>query len=193
MPATDHHVLTVSMVSDVMKYSKDYDNESTHFDSYETVLKPLLDNAEEAYVYNGRKDRFYLYGKWNDPIDLESIPFLVKEKGKYRIDAAKAQFNRYEYFWNPYAFKRGSIMIILPNDFDFIPIFHKTYSSYLLDNPNTGNTPSATKRCRGEVSKGRICVLFSASNGIEFFAIYTTIKHRDELLSVAEKICLKEE
>lgn len=183
--------LGLNLVSRKIKYSGFY-SEEMPLELYQTVLPLILEKAISAYVYQGGKEAFYLYGKWNHPINLAEIPFLIRDKGKYRFDLTKDCITGYEFFWNAWAAKRGSIVITLPKDYNFVPIFGRTYNSGLVDNPNSGNTISATKRCKQEVLNGNIAVLFPASNGCEYLYIYTDVENRDRLLSAAETICLKE-
>jgi hypothetical protein len=69
----------------------------------------------------------------------------------------------------------------------FYNIFKNTFNPGIIDNPNTGNTISAIKRCKEEMENGNIGVCISASNGIEYMYIYS--KQHNELLKMAENNC----
>ena len=53
---------------------------------------------------------------------------------------------------------------------------------------NMGNSPAATKLAKRAMSEGRIAVLFSASNGIEWMDIYAPEAVRDKILKLADEI-----
>jgi hypothetical protein len=146
-----------------------------------TVIKKMLENAVEAYVYKGRKDSFYLYGRMNEPVDLEKFEFLTLKKGKYEIDLNDNTIADKGELWNASAHRRGSIFVVLPKNFDFKDIFSYTSFRGRLDNPNSGNNPAAIKKCQLEVEVGRIAVCFSASNGIEDFMLYADEKKKIEI------------
>lgn len=180
--------LSLSLVPRRVIYSAGY-GESTPLSACQTVLQPLLAAATSAYVYRGRKGRFFLYGKWNEPLCLDGIPFLKKEKGKYKIEVEKAKFEGYECFWNAQAFKRGSIAIALPGNFNIAALFCHMYAPNLMGNPNSGNTLSAVKQCKQAMLQNGLGVLLPASNGMEYLSIYAPPKRRDALLAAAQKEC----
>lgn len=114
---------------------------------------------------------------------------LIKDKGKYKFDKGKECIKGHEFLWNANAWKRGSIVMIMNKDFDFEGIFKHCARPGLLETPNSGNSPSAIKKCKEEANKGNIGICFTASNGIELIAIYTDISHRDKLYQLAYEHC----
>jgi hypothetical protein len=132
----------------------------------------------------------YVYGL-TDKSELLNLnrDILIKDKGKYRFDKTKECITGHEYLWNATTWKRGSIVIILKKDFDFTDIFKNTYHPGFLGTPNSGSSPSATKKCKETADKGDIGICFPASNGIEWIQIYTDIKHRDKLYELAYDNC----
>jgi hypothetical protein len=162
-----------------------YSNEKGEFSTFEFVVKPLLENCIYSYVY-GLKDNSELY--------IENREILIKEKGKYKFDITKDCINGHEYLWGAVAskgeYKRGSIIIILENDLNiFDNIFKHTYYDIHIqgdypvnNNPNSGNTISAIKKCKEEMKKGNIGVCLSASNGLEAMNIYIEEKYKNELI-----------
>jgi hypothetical protein len=166
-----------------------YDEESV-LPAHELVIRPLLDKSVEAFLYNGRKDEFFLYGKMNYPIILEEIDILIKNRGRYKFDKTKECIIGNEYLWNATSWKRGSIVFVLENgQIDFSKLFRNTYRPGISATPNTGNTPSATKKCREEAENGNIAICLSASNGLERMSIYAKGKLFIELIDQAEKNC----
>jgi hypothetical protein len=158
-------------------------NEKGKFSAYEFVIKPLLENCLYSYVY-GLKDDNELY--------IENKEILIREKGKYKFDITKDCVNGHEYLWGSVGGKRGSIIIILENDlsiFDKI-LKHTFYDIHIQgddpvdNNPNTGNTISAIKKCKEEMAKGNIGICFSASNGIESMNIYVEQEDKNKLIKM---------
>jgi hypothetical protein len=145
------------------------------------VLKPLLEKCKYAFVYGLKKDE-ELY-KFNSDI-------LIIERGKYRFNTSKECFVGHEYLWNATAWKRGSIIIVLENGtIDFADLFRNTYRPGLVNTPNSGNSLSATKRCREEAEKGNIAICLPASNGIEWMTIYAKGDLFTTIVDQAENNC----
>ena len=120
--------------------------------SHELVIKPLLRNCMYAYVY-GIKE--------NDELYLKNKSILIKEKGKFRLDTAKECVIGHECLWNATSHKRGSIIIILGSNFDiFSETLRYTGKPAFCETPNSGNTISALTRCKEELKKGNIGVVF---------------------------------
>jgi len=148
--------------------------------AHDKVIRPLLSASLGAFVFGLKSDSELL--KINNDI-------LVKDRGKYKLDKSKECITGHEYLWNATAWKRGSIILILKKDFKFDEIFKDCYTPGIVSTPNSGNSLSATKKCKEEVEKGNIGICFPASNGIEWIQIYTDIKHRDKLFGIAYKNC----
>ena len=155
-------------------------NERETLPAHDKVIRPLFKNSVDSYVY-GLTDKSELLNLNRD--------ILIKDKGKYRFDKTKECITGHEYLWNATTWKRGSIVIILRKDFDFTEIFKNTYRPGLLGTPNSGSSPSATKKCKEAADKGDVGICFPASNGIEWIQIYTDIKHRDKLYELAYDNC----
>ena len=166
-----------------------YDEKSV-LPAHEFVIRTLLDKSLETFVYNGRKDEFFLYGKMNYPIKLEEIEILIKDKGKYKFNKTKECILGNEYLWNATAWKRGSIVFIIRDgQIDFSELFKNTYAPGISATPNSGNNASATKKCREEAEKGNIAICLPASNGLEWMSIYAKGKLFKDIVEQAEKNC----
>lgn len=187
MVGTDFYLpLTVNLTGDIRT---NYD-ESGSLPAHELVIRPLLKESIDTYVYRGAKEEFFLYGKTQVPIKLEEIDILIRDKGKFKFDKTKECILGNEYLWNATTWKRGSIvMIIEPDKIDFGAIFKNCYRPGLLATPNSGNTLSATKKCKQEMAKNNIGICFPASNGLEWMQIYASPDLTSELLNMAKKYC----
>ena len=149
--------------------------------SHESVIKPLLKNCMYAYVY-GIKE--------NDGLYYKNKNILIKEKGKFRFDTTKECVIEHECLWNSVSHKRGSIIIVLGNNLDiFSEILKHTGRPAFCETPNSGNTISALTRCKDEMKKGNIGIVFPASNGIERIEIYANKENMDKILKIAEANC----
>ena len=157
--------------------------EGDHTSTHDQIIAPLLQNALAAYVYNGRKD-----GSVEHPLNLSEFSFLVRERGKFRLDLSRECVNGAEIFWNACSFRRGSVVVLLDGEFDPAPILRRCAEISIDETPNMGNSPAATKLAKRAMSEGRIAVLFSASNGIEWMDIYTPEAVRDKILKLTDEI-----
>ncbi len=178
--------LIVNLTGDV---GSDYDERSS-LPAHELVIRRLLKGSRDTFVYRGTKEEFFLYGKTQVPIKLEGVDILISDKGRFKFDKTKECISGNEYLWNARTWKRGSIvMIIEPDKIDFRPIFENCYRPNLLATPNTGNTLSATKKCKEEMAKNNIGICFPASNGLEWMQIYASPALTNELLKMAKTYC----
>ena len=165
------------------------DREGDHTSAHDEVVAPLLKNALAAYIYNGRKDSIVgAFGSVEHPLNLSDFSFLVREWGKFRLDLARECVNGAEIFWNACSFGRGSVVVLLEGEFDLTPILRCCAEISIDETPNMGNSPAATKLAKRAMSEGRIAVLFSASNGIEWMDIYAPEVVQDKILKLADEI-----
>ena len=68
--------------------------EGDHTSAHDQIIAPLLQNALAAYVYNGRKDSIVgAFGSVEHPLNLSDFIFLVRERGKFRLDLARECVN----------------------------------------------------------------------------------------------------
>ena len=122
------------------------------------------------------------------PLNLSEFSFLVRERGKFRLDLSRECVNDAEIFWNACSFRRGSVIILFEGEFDLAPILRRCAEISIDETPNMGNSPAATKLAKRAMSEGQIAVLFSASNGIEWMDIYAPEAVRDKILKLADEI-----
>ena len=157
---------------------------------FEKVIRPMLNASNKAFIYlpkNGAQEDYdnsialclqvpSLMGSVAPAIiqalDLSTEDILVKERGKYRLDKTKDCITKHEYLWLANGYRRGSIIINLPRDFDFLSVLPHCYTPKELLNPILGQSPGAVKMCKEIKDNGGIAVIFSASNGLEFMDIY---------------------
>lgn len=171
--------LLVSL-TDKIGWQSDYNDEEVK-PTHNTVIRPIVENCLSTYVY-GLKKEDELY-KMNKEI-------LINEKGKYKFDLSQECIIGHEKLWNAKDYKRGSIIVILENlDIDFQKIFKETYDPCLLSTPNTGNSLSATKKCREEAKNGKFACCFNGCNGIDWMTIYGIGKPFETLVQQAFNSC----
>jgi len=178
--------LSINLTGEVRNF---YDENSV-LPAHELVIRPLFEKSVEAFVYKGRKDDFFSGGKMNYPIKLEQEDILISDKGKFRFDRTKECITGHEYLWNATTWKRGSIVFVLePNTVNFAEIFKNTYRPSFVENPNSGNVASATKKCKVEMEKGNIAIILSASNGMEWIYIYAKGELWEDIVLCARNNC----
>lgn len=122
------------------------------------------------------------------PLNLSDFSSIVHERGKFRLDLARECVNGAEIFWNACSFRRGSVVVLLDGEFDLVPILRRCVEIDIDETPNMSNSPAATKLAKRAMSEGRIAVLFSASNGIEWMDIYAPGAVQEKILKLADEI-----
>lgn len=175
-----YYPLYVQLLS---KKEKDaaFTDETFHSCAFDSIITPLLKACLYAYAYQGRKESFHLYDRINYPVDLAALPFLKKEKGKYAFDLSQNCISHYEFFWNAFAHRRGSIVIVLPSHTDLSHLF-KYNEAGLLANPYSGNNKAAIDLCKKEMASGNLAFCLSASNGMEHAVLYGDTPMREYVL-----------
>ena len=129
--------------------------EGDHTSAHDQIIAPLLQNALAAYVYGGRKDSIVgAFGSVEHPLNLSEFDFLVRERGKFRLDLSRECVNGAEIFWNACSFRRGSVIILLDGEFDLAPILRRCAEISIDETPNMGNSPAATKLAKRAMSEG---------------------------------------
>lgn len=132
---------------------------------HETVLRPILQAATEAWAYELPEGSEV----------LQSAGALVtKKQGKFSIDLTAEPIRGHELFWNASGGKRGSIVIVLPRaGFPAREVFPHCHKVQVIGNPSAAHTPSALRFARAKLSDGRnwVCV-FPRNNGFEYFDLY---------------------
>ena len=173
---------------DLMGKIRHHYDENSVLPVHELVIRPLLENSSDAFIYKGAKEEFFLCGKIQVPIKLEHEEILIPDRGKFRFNKTKECIVGHEYLWNATMWKRGSIVIVInPGKVDFAEIFKNTYNCDFTETQNSGNTLSAIKMCRAEMENGNIAIIFSASNGIEWMRIYAKGEAWDNILLSAKQ------
>ena len=156
-------------------------DEKSKMNCHDSILQPIVQSAIKIFVYGIKKD--------SELYQIAS-PILINSKGKFEIDLSKDVINGYEYLWNAHGWKRGSILIVLPYNYNFKSILEKCHGIGIFDNPNTGNSMSAIKNAKKEEKNNNISVVFSASNGIEWMQVYYDQKKSKELAKLVNNIML---
>ena len=153
--------LAVSLIAAQTRQRYD---EKRKFPAHDKVLRVLLNNCINAFVYGVSK---------TSSIYSDNKGILISDKGKFKLDTTKECITNHEFLWNAHTWKRGSIVIILNIDaLNWRSLFKNCYRPDLTASPNMGNTTSAVKKCKEEMKKGNIAVCLPASNGIDRIQIY---------------------
>ncbi|WAC43775.1 hypothetical protein OU997_16190 [Pseudomonas sp. SL4(2022)] len=148
---------------------------------HDLVLKPLIKSCENAYVYGLKKD---------NPLYIKNKKILISDQGKFKFNLEMECIAAHEELWNSCAWKRGSIVFILKNDnFNYINLFPHCHAPGLSTTPNSGNTPSAIKKCKEAALSNMTALLLPASNGIEWMQIYSTETKTNEYYDAAKSLC----
>lgn len=161
------------------------------FAAFSSIITPMLAAAAGAFVYKGTaKPCAGAFGHITPAaIDLSALPFLVKGKGKFSLDLQQNCVNGYEFFWNARGNQRGSIVIILPDVFDFAPLLPHCFDCGYNSTPNMGNSAGGVKMCRELRAVCGVAVLFTASNGIEYMDVYASDAKTEALEQQADRLC----
>lgn len=169
-------------------------NDWAHVSAHDKVIKPLLENALEAYVYKGASHEAQsvnLAGELTKvmyrPLNLSEFEFLKARQGKFCFDRTRECVIGAENLWNARGFARGSIIILLSLEFDFEPILEHCGDVDISMSPNMGESIAATKLAKQAMNEGKIAVLFSASNGIEWMQIYAPSSKYEHIHKIAKK------
>ena len=158
---------------------------------FENVIRPMVNASLKAFVYLPKKEANEEYNnsvatlpleiRENfapivPSLDLSSMDILIKDRGKYRIDTTKECIIGYEQLWLANGYMRGSIIIILPHDFNFINLLPYCNTPMELLTPNMGQSPGAVKLCKKARDNGYIAVIFSAAQGLNSMNLYASKK-----------------
>jgi hypothetical protein len=171
---------------------RDY-KETDHLQAHERVVRPLFNASTKAYIYRSTaKPRKYYTGDiipGSGPLELKDESILKPEKGKYIFDKTQECITGHEYLWNATRHKRGSIVLVLENDFDFREIFPHCFAPGNLLNPNTGQSTGSVRLCKKIREENAIAAVFSASNGIQYMTIYASDEVIEKIRSLADSLC----
>jgi hypothetical protein len=136
-----------------------------HLPTFETFLRPILQNCLACFVY----------GISEENINLQLSTILMKDKGKYRLDLTKEVISGYEFFWNSSFPDRGSIVILLdPPEIDFPAIFSNCFESFVFDNSNSGQTLGAVRFCKKQAEEGLVALCLSDTNGFQWIDVFAS-------------------
>jgi hypothetical protein len=170
---------------------RDY-KESDHLQVHEKVIRPLFNASTETYIYRGTaKPRKYYTGDiipGSEPLELKDESILRPTKGKYIFDKTKECITGHEYLWNAKGGKRGSIVLVLGNGFDFSEIFPHCYNPVDLLTPNIANSKGAVKLCK-KMREERIITAVLSACGIKELSIYAQADAFGKIGRLADSLC----
>lgn len=157
---------TLQVVPNNFEYDRAL-HSAMHFPAFESVLSPLLKQALRCYIY----------GLKNSEVKNTLQQIIVADRGKYRLDLEKEVIEGFEWFWHSGYPDRGSIVILIdPKQMDLTPIFSHCFDVLIMDNPNTGHTPSAVQFCRKQSGLGLIAICITETNGLEWLDLFASVE-----------------
>jgi hypothetical protein len=151
---------------------------------HETVLRPLLAAADEAWVYELNEDSkvFEIAGG-----------ILRREKGKYRIGLSGDPIRGYELLWNASGGQRGSIALVIPSSrFPALDIYPHCLRAYVVGNPAVSHSASAIRLAKAKAADGQfVCCLLSRTNGFEWLSIHASVPELERMLIQAQSLVVE--
>ncbi len=158
-------------------------NQHQALPEHETVLRPLLAAASEAWVYELRPD--------SDVFNV-ARSILVRERGKYRIDLASEPILGYELLWNASGGQRGSIALVFPSSrYVGRDIYPCCQRAFVVGNSTVPHSAAAIRLARSKVESGHICCLLSRTNGFEWISVYAPSSELEPMLEEAQSLVVE--
>ena len=114
---------------------------------------------------------------------------MIPSRGRYALDLSKEVILGHEPLWNSTGWQRGSILVLVNDvsNIEFGKLFENSHSPSVSNNPNTGESPGAVRLALREAARGRLVVLFPASNGVEWATIVPPPELSGDVLREAER------
>lgn len=147
-------------------------NQSLSLPCHEAVLRPLLQCAVQAYVFELKEaSEVFEAGR----------SFLTRKAGNYEISLTEEPIKGHELFWNAAGGKRGSIVLLFnPADLPAARVFPHCECAYIVDNPSVPHSPAAMRNVKAATSDGGLIAgVFSRTNGIQWLSFHA---HPDLLI-----------
>lgn len=148
---------------------------------HETVLRPLLRAAQEAWVYELKPDT---------AVYRIAAPIIERVRGKYRISLSGEPIRGFELLWNASGGQRGSIALVLPlATFPGAEIFQHCQKAFIAGNSTVPHSPSAIRLARKVASDAQaVCCLLSRTNGFEWISLYAEQERLEHLFELAQSL-----
>jgi hypothetical protein len=148
---------------------------------HETVLRPLLRAAQEAWVYELKP---------GSEVHRIAKPIIERVRGKYRINLNGEPIRGFELLWNASGGQRGSIALVLPlATFPGVEIFQQCQQAFIMGNSTVPHSPSAIRLARRVASDAQsVCCLLSRTNGFEWVSLYAEQERLERLLELAQSL-----
>jgi len=146
-----------------------WDDHSTHLPVHDKVVAPLVAISTKAYVY----------GLSNNADLLElAKPIVTKDRRRHALDLSGDCVTGYEQLWNANCGKRGTIVLLVPQEnMESNTLFSHCVSVNLVDNFRAGHTPAAIEFARRTTESGEyVAFCFSRNNGLEWVDVFACEK-----------------
>ncbi len=140
-------------------------NQAVSLPWHDTVLRPLLAVAAQAWVYEMQEgsDTFK---------SAETI--LMRKAGKYEIQLGGEPIKGHELFWNASGGQRGSIALLFaPTEIPTTAVFPHCERAFLINNPSVPHSPAAIRYVKSATSDGRLVAgMLSRTNGLQWLSFH---------------------
>ena len=158
-------------------------NQHVPLPQHETVLRPLLARAAEAWVYELKEDSQVFHA---------AADILVRQSGKYRIDLSGEPIRGHELLWNASGGQRGSIALVFTDSrFPGSEIYPHCQKAFVIGNSTVPHSAAAIRLARGKVNQGYICSLLSRTNGFEWLSVYAPPSAIESMLAEAQSMVVE--
>jgi hypothetical protein len=177
-----HGTFTVGLVPRTQRHYRPLESLEAH----ETVLRPLLTIASECLAFGLDRE---------SEVFRSAASILSPWKGKYRVRLNHGDPIRgHEFFWNAQGGRRGTIVILVPNDaFARADIFRKCHRVAVMANFLSAHTPSAIRFARTAVTASPVTALcLSRNNGMEWMDVHAASERALQLYEHARDVSLND-
>lgn len=157
-------------------------NQSVSLPWHESVLRPLLRCASEAWAYEMKE---------GTDVFESARSILEKQAGKYRVALSGDPIRGHELFWNAAGGKRGSIALLFRKDeVPAAEIFPYCERAFVVSNPSTPHTPAAYRYSKIATASGEFVVgMLSRTNGLQWLSFHGSYELVSSLYSQARALC----
>ena len=140
-------------------------NQAVSLPWHDSVLRPLLAVAAQAWVYEMKED--------SDTFRSAGT-ILIRKAGKYEIQLNAEPIKGHELFWNASGGKRGSIALLFAaNEVPTNSIFPHCERAFLINNPSVPHSPAAIRFVKSATSDGRMVAgMLSRTNGLQWLSFH---------------------
>lgn len=148
---------------------------------HDTVLRPLLAAATEAWVYEMNEDSNTF---------RSAGTMLVRKAGKYQIRLGGEPITGRELFWNASGGQRGSIVLLFnAEEVPAAAVFPHCERVFIVNNPSTPHSPAAIRYVKSATSDGKLLAgMLSRTNGLQWLSFHGRPERLERLFARAKAL-----